>query len=439
MRIVALALLIMLSGRPAAAFDCAGATLPSSIVICGDPVLIELADERQEAINAARGRIGEARWPAFWEDQKAWVRSYATACGVPPDRPPPALVPVSIRECFRQAAVARIAFLRTYDGTVSAPAYPSAATVPAPIGPSFDCNKASSPLALMICADPELARLDLRFNQAYWALFEQLGPAGQPQLKADDLAFLDQVQEQCNVPRTGPLTPDLQRSRSCVGGAYERMRQMWLARLTGPAREEAVRPPEEHLALQRALQALGLLPPGPIDGVYGRSTRTAIAAWQSARGHVATGFLGNAEASAIESQLRGLQDATAAVLAPPGGQTAFVAPPSADAAEVRLKAHGGGFTVAARINDVLTLDFLVDRGASDVQLTPDVVLTLVRTQMLSDEDFIGSETYRLVDGSKVKSQRFLLHKLTVGPYTLSNVVASIGPVDGSLLLGQSFF
>ena len=51
------------------------------------------------------------------------------------------------------------------------------------IGPSFDCSKARAPIALMICADAELARLDLRFNQAYWALFQQLGPAGQGRLK----------------------------------------------------------------------------------------------------------------------------------------------------------------------------------------------------------------------------------------------------------------
>src|SRR6516162_386523 len=74
------------------------------------------------------------------------------------------------------------------------------------IGPSFDCSKARAPIALMICADAELARLDVRFNQAYWALFQQVGPAGQGSLKEEDLNFIDQVQTQCAVPRSGPLT-----------------------------------------------------------------------------------------------------------------------------------------------------------------------------------------------------------------------------------------
>jgi uncharacterized protein len=60
------------------------------------------------------------------------------------------------------------------------------------IGPSFDCNKAGYPLALMLCADADLSRIDIPFGQAYWAFFQQVGPAGQPQLKQEDLAFFDQ-------------------------------------------------------------------------------------------------------------------------------------------------------------------------------------------------------------------------------------------------------
>ena len=110
-QIAALSLLIATSS--AHAFECAQVTLPSSIVICSDAELSLLADERQQAFNEARARLGEDRFSQLWEDQKAWVRSYATACGVPPDRPAPIPVPASIKACFKQAAVARIAYLRT--------------------------------------------------------------------------------------------------------------------------------------------------------------------------------------------------------------------------------------------------------------------------------------------------------------------------------------
>jgi hypothetical protein len=71
MWIVAVFLWALLGSGTAVAFDCANATLPSSLVICSDPELTGLADERQEAINEARGRIGEDRWPALWDDQKS--------------------------------------------------------------------------------------------------------------------------------------------------------------------------------------------------------------------------------------------------------------------------------------------------------------------------------------------------------------------------------
>ena len=221
MWIVAFFLWVVLYSGTAAAFDCAGMTLPSTLVICSDPELMGLANERQEAINEARGRIGEQAWPALWENQKAWVRTYATACGVPPDRPLSLPVSASIRACFKQAAIARIAYLRAYGVTAgSAPASPSPGAVSRDrIGPSYDCSTAGYPLALMICADGDLSRLDLRFGQAYWALFQQLGPAGQPQLKEEDLTFFDQVQGQCYVPRSGPLTAEAWRSRDCVRDA----------------------------------------------------------------------------------------------------------------------------------------------------------------------------------------------------------------------------
>jgi hypothetical protein len=105
---------MVLASGAAAAFDCVGVTFPPTVVICSDPELMRLTDERQAAINDARSRIGEQAWPALWDDQKRWVRSCATACGVPPDRPPPNPVPAAVIECFKRAGEARSAYLRAY-------------------------------------------------------------------------------------------------------------------------------------------------------------------------------------------------------------------------------------------------------------------------------------------------------------------------------------
>ena len=91
-----------------------------------------------------------------------------------------------------------------------------------------------------------------------------------------------------------------------------------------------------------------------------------------------------------------------------------------------------------RINDTITLDAIVDSGATDVGIPADVVLTLIRSKTISSEDFIGTQTYMLADGSEVPSQRFMIKSLKVGNKTLEKVVASIVSVNAQILLGQSF-
>jgi TPR repeat protein/predicted aspartyl protease len=105
---------------------------------------------------------------------------------------------------------------------------------------------------------------------------------------------------------------------------------------------------------------------------------------------------------------------------------------------VPLQLEGGTFTVPVSINDKLTLNFVLDSGASDVSIPADVVLTLMRTGTLSAADFLGAQIYRLADGSTLPSQTFRIKSLKLGEKTIENVTGSIGPAAGDPLLGQSF-
>lgn len=112
---------------------------------------------------------------------------------------------------------------------------------------------------------------------------------------------------------------------------------------------------------------------------------------------------------------------------------------SSGAIEVPLQRHGGGVqSVPVKINDALTLNFLVDSGAAAVSMPADVVQVLIRLGTLSPSDFLGSEDYRLADGSTLPSPTFQIRSLKVGGITLQGVTGSMAPVHGSLLLGQSF-
>jgi gag-polyprotein putative aspartyl protease len=105
---------------------------------------------------------------------------------------------------------------------------------------------------------------------------------------------------------------------------------------------------------------------------------------------------------------------------------------------IPIQGDGGTFTVPVTINNRLTLDFIIDSGASDVAIPADVVLTLMRTGTISKTDFLGSQIYQLADGSRIPSQTFRIRLLRVGDRVLRDVSASIAPVQGGLLLGQSF-
>lgn len=112
--------------------------------------------------------------------------------------------------------------------------------------------------------------------------------------------------------------------------------------------------------------------------------------------------------------------------------------PHAAAETIQLQKHVGGFLVSGRVNGAVTVNFVLDTGASDVLIPDEVAQALARAGKLNRSDYIGTQTYILADGSRVPSKRILLRELTVGGETVSNVTASIGRARSPALLGQSF-
>jgi len=98
---------------------------------------------------------------------------------------------------------------------------------------------------------------------------------------------------------------------------------------------------------------------------------------------------------------------------------------------------GGVYSLPIEINGVLTLHFILDSGAAEVNIPADVVLTLVRAGTIKDTDFLPGTTYVLADGSELKSPRFMIRSLKIGRQSINNIPASVGNIASSLLLGQS--
>jgi clan AA aspartic protease (TIGR02281 family) len=106
--------------------------------------------------------------------------------------------------------------------------------------------------------------------------------------------------------------------------------------------------------------------------------------------------------------------------------------------EVQLEKRGSSYYVPVRINDTITLPFLLDTGAGDLAIPADVARTLIRAGALQSGDLIGKRSYQIANGSEEVSSVVNIREVRVGDHVVRNVTAGITPPNGEALLGQSF-
>jgi clan AA aspartic protease (TIGR02281 family) len=110
----------------------------------------------------------------------------------------------------------------------------------------------------------------------------------------------------------------------------------------------------------------------------------------------------------------------------------------ARAETVSLQRERNAFVLPVVINDRITRNFMIDSGASDVTISADVVAALSRAGTIARTDFLDPQVYQLADGSRTRTQRIRIRSLRIGSVKLRDVIASVAPHAGLLLLGQSF-
>src|SRR5262249_525372 len=83
------------------------------------------------------------------------------------------------------------------------------------------------------------------------------------------------------------------------------------------------------------------------------------------------------------------------------------------------------YTVPVTVNGALTLDFMIDSGASVVSIPANVFRALVRAGTVAESDFVGTQNYMLADGSSAPSSTFRIKELRVGQFVLQDVLVSV--------------
>ncbi len=106
--------------------------------------------------------------------------------------------------------------------------------------------------------------------------------------------------------------------------------------------------------------------------------------------------------------------------------------------EISLEKSQGVYMIPVKVNDI-TLSFVFDTGAADVQITADTVKTLQEKGTITASDQREPGIYRDATGREETHPRYLIHSITVGNLVMKNVIASVAASpNANLLLGQTF-
>lgn len=111
---------------------------------------------------------------------------------------------------------------------------------------------------------------------------------------------------------------------------------------------------------------------------------------------------------------------------------------SQNSTAVKLINHSGVFAIPVMVNNVLTINFIVDSGAADVMISPDVASTLLKTGTILESDMLPDAIYTIADGSQSTSKRFKIRSMKIGSKEISDVTCAVAnEKNAPMLLGQS--
>jgi clan AA aspartic protease (TIGR02281 family) len=99
--------------------------------------------------------------------------------------------------------------------------------------------------------------------------------------------------------------------------------------------------------------------------------------------------------------------------------------------------RGGVFVLPVTLNGSAKSFFVVDSGATNVQIPQDVADELMKNGTLTQADFVGQRNFVVADGRHLNQKIVRLRSVQVGDRTMENVLAAVGAPRSQALLGQS--
>ena len=172
-------------------------------------------------------------------------------------------------------------------------------SIPPPISssrPTFDCAKARTPVAQILCSSGDGALADWDLNASAWAYTASLDDEARKAFGNEQDEWLGSLNTSCKL--TLALSPT---QSHCVVDAYERRAKSLQSKMSLDAQAEVTLTPEQRSVIQGQLVLLGFLN-GEADGEFGPSTREAIKKFQQSNRHAAANYLTEEERRTLLSQ-----------------------------------------------------------------------------------------------------------------------------------------
>jgi clan AA aspartic protease (TIGR02281 family) len=104
---------------------------------------------------------------------------------------------------------------------------------------------------------------------------------------------------------------------------------------------------------------------------------------------------------------------------------------------VQFHRRGGVFVLPVMLNGTATSYFVVDSGATNIQIPQEVADELAAKGVLNQSDYLRDSSFVVADGRRLTQKVVRLRAVQVGNRTMENVLAAVGAPRSQALLGQS--
>lgn len=105
---------------------------------------------------------------------------------------------------------------------------------------------------------------------------------------------------------------------------------------------------------------------------------------------------------------------------------------------IKLTESNGIYQIPVKFG-TLNKKFVLDSGASDITISSSLEKELLKNGLVNKKVNLTDALYRVASGEVISHRRILISQITVGDFTVKNVIASVGNENTPLLLGKSFF